>query len=85
MPTTTTTTTDALAGERALATAHFLETCARSASADGDQRVANALHAGAMALAALGRRRLMRDAIDAETADLERRAILASGEFMPLA
>lgn len=79
------TDTDAadMAAERALATAHFLEQSARAASADGDLRAANALHAGAMALAALGRRRAGRD--DAETADLDRRAILASGEFMPLA
>jgi hypothetical protein len=73
----------AMAAERALATAHFLENAARAASADGDLRTANALHAGAMALAALGRRRAGRD--DDETADLDRRAILASGEFMPLA
>jgi len=80
-----TTTDDAatMAAERAVATAHFLEQAARAASADGDIRTANALHAGAMALAALGRRRAGRD--DNETADLERRAILASGEFMPLA
>jgi hypothetical protein len=74
-----------MAGERALATAHFLTRARDAALADGDRTAADALHAGAMALAALGRRRMMRGAIDTETADLERRAILASYQVMPIA